>query len=260
MVLKSGSAAALLAIAALSGAAEQGTPPPPAVSYDEHVSAGGVPPPAGELRNPYAGNAETAKAGERLFTSINCDGCHGGGGTGFVGPSLADGRWRYGGRDGEVFHSIFYGRPKGMPAYGGAIGSEGTWILVTYLNSLPQPDVVPTQSWIESKDSEPRPNQHEKTADSTPAPMSAPDANRNFDTRLNQYGCTACHAIDSKMLGPAYREIAGKYRTRQDAEQKLMQSVKNGSAGVWSNMPMPPNPGISDADLRGIVKQILALK
>ena len=88
-----------------------------------------------------------AAAGEGLFVTMNCDGCHGGGATGFAAPSLADGRWRYGGADQEVFQSIYYGRPKGMPAFGGLLGSDGVWILVTYLQSLPVPENVPTESW-----------------------------------------------------------------------------------------------------------------
>ena len=63
-----------------------------------------------------------AAAGADLFASMNCDGCHGGGATGFAAPSLADGRWRYGGSEEEIFQSIYYGRPKGMPAFGGARG------------------------------------------------------------------------------------------------------------------------------------------
>ena len=78
---------------------------------------------------------------------MNCDGCHGGGATGWVGPSLVDGRWRYGGSDGEIYLSIFYGRPRGMPAYGGILSREPIWKIVTYLRSQPQPGDVPTESW-----------------------------------------------------------------------------------------------------------------
>jgi cytochrome c oxidase cbb3-type subunit 3 len=60
---------------------------------------------------------------------------------------LADGRWRYGGRDEEIFSSIFYGRPKGMPAFGGVIGQDGIWLLVAYLKALPKPYLMPTESW-----------------------------------------------------------------------------------------------------------------
>src|SRR5207302_11083432 len=52
-------------------------------------------------------------------------GCHGGAASGFIGPDLADGRWRYGGSDAEVFSSIYYGRPKGTPAFGGVLGPRG---------------------------------------------------------------------------------------------------------------------------------------
>jgi cytochrome c oxidase cbb3-type subunit 3 len=78
---------------------------------------------------------------------MNCDGCHGGGGVGFVGPSLVDGRWRYGADDGALFRSIFYGRPRGMPAYGGLLSDVTVWQLVTYMRTQPVPGVVPTVAW-----------------------------------------------------------------------------------------------------------------
>lgn len=120
---------------------------PPSVRYDQHISAGGAAPPGDSLRNPYAGQPKSATEGEKLFASMNCDGCHGGGATGWVGPSLSDGRWRYGGADGAIFQSIYYGRPKGMPAFGGLLAPEIVWKLVSYLRSLPTPKAVPTQTW-----------------------------------------------------------------------------------------------------------------
>ncbi len=120
---------------------------PPAVAYAAHVAAGGNVPPGGTLHNPHDGDAAVAKNGALLFTTMNCDGCHGPDAAGAVGPNLGDKRWRYGGADAEVFMSIYYGRPKGMPAFGGALGAEGVWTLVTYLRSLPLPQNLPTQSW-----------------------------------------------------------------------------------------------------------------
>ena len=122
-------------------------PAPPSVRYDAHVSAGGIAPAAVTLVNPFARDQDSAAEGARLFGTMNCDGCHGGGALGWVGPSLVDGRWRYGGEDGAVFHSIFYGRPRGMPAYGGILSADAIWKLVTYLRSQPVPEGVPTQSW-----------------------------------------------------------------------------------------------------------------
>jgi cytochrome c oxidase cbb3-type subunit III len=144
----------LLAAAGLVGCGHEASAPapqasaaPPATPYEAHLAAGGVAPPGGALRNPHPGDAAIVKNGALLFTTMNCDGCHGGDASGWVGPNLADGRWRYGGADEEVFNSIYYGRPKGMPAFGGALGAEGVWTLVTYLRSLKVPEDVPTESW-----------------------------------------------------------------------------------------------------------------
>jgi cytochrome c oxidase cbb3-type subunit 3 len=87
-----------------------------------------------------------AATGTDLFASMNCNGCDGDGATGFAAPSLADGRWRYGDSEQAIFQSIYYGRPKGMPAFGGLVGTDGIWILVTYLKSLPVSDNK-TESW-----------------------------------------------------------------------------------------------------------------
>ena len=78
---------------------------------------------------------------------MNCDGCHSTSGEGFQAPSLITGRWRYGGTDAAVFETIFYGRPRGMPAFGGVLPPELTWKLVTFLRSVSPPKAVPTQSW-----------------------------------------------------------------------------------------------------------------
>jgi len=121
----------------------------PAVRYEAHVVAGTVAPSGAELTNPHNADPAVAKKGALLFTAMNCDGCHGGDASGWVGPSLSDGRWRYGGADSEVFNSIYFGRPKGMPAFGGTVGVDGVWTLITYIRSLPVPPTVPTQSWQE---------------------------------------------------------------------------------------------------------------
>ena len=120
---------------------------PPSVRYDAHVNAGGVAPQAGRLENPFKVDKQSAADGGQLFSAMNCDGCHGGGAAGGEGPNLADGRWRYGGADGAVFQSIYFGRPRGMPAYGGILPPAGVWKLVSYLRSLPIPEDVPTESW-----------------------------------------------------------------------------------------------------------------
>jgi cytochrome c oxidase cbb3-type subunit III len=135
------------AAAPVAGEAPQTAAAPPAIVYEAHVAAGGIAPPGAQLRNPHEGDPAVAKSGALLFTAMNCDGCHGGDAAGWVGPNLGDGRWRYGGAPDEIFTSIYYGRPKGMPAFGGALGPEGVWTLVTYLKSLPVPAGEATESW-----------------------------------------------------------------------------------------------------------------
>lgn len=124
---------------------------PPAIVYASHLAAGGNVPPAGLFTNPLAQDTSAARNGGQLFATMNCDGCHGVDGSGWVGPSFLDGRWRYGGEDAEIFMSIYYGRPHGMPAYGGSLGTQGVWSLVTYLKSLPVPEGIATESWENDK-------------------------------------------------------------------------------------------------------------
>src|SRR4051812_14471533 len=106
----------LLLTATTLGSAQRSAPP--SIIYGQHIPVGGNQPPGDSLKNPLKGDAKAAEDGGKMFAAFNCDGCHAGGAVGFVGPSLADGRWRYGGSDGQVYYSIFYGRPKGMPAWG----------------------------------------------------------------------------------------------------------------------------------------------
>jgi cytochrome c len=74
-----------------------------------------------------------------------------------------------------------------------------------------------------------------------------------------KYNCQACHAVDKKIVGPSYKEIAAKYAGDSGAPGKLEQKVKNGGSGVWGAIPMPPN-NVPDADLKALVEWILAAK
>ena len=144
-----GRAGGVVMLVAGVGACGKATTPavPPTVLSEANVLAGGAAPPSGTLKNPFGSDSASASAGDQVFGAMNCDGCHGGGATGFVGPSLVDGRWRYGGSDGEIYLSIYSGRPRGMPAYGGILSADAIWKIVSYLRSQPQPASVPTESW-----------------------------------------------------------------------------------------------------------------
>ena len=73
-----------------------------------------------------------------------------------------------------------------------------------------------------------------------------------------KYNCTACHAVDKKLVGPAYQDVAKKYAGDKSAEAKLIEKVKKGGSGVWGPVPMPPNPTVPDADVKALVEWILA--
>ncbi|HET7527857.1 MAG TPA: c-type cytochrome [Burkholderiaceae bacterium] len=75
---------------------------------------------------------------------------------------------------------------------------------------------------------------------------------------MNTAGCMACHAPDKKVIGPAFKEIAAKYKG-QDVVAKLMDKVRKGGSGVYGPVPMAPNPPekINDADLKAAIEFIL---
>ncbi|NBO10536.1 MAG: cytochrome C [Methylophilaceae bacterium] len=72
-------------------------------------------------------------------------------------------------------------------------------------------------------------------------------------------GCLACHSVDAKVVGPAYKDVAAKYKGK-DMEAKLIEKVKKGGSGVWGPIPMPANsPQVKDEDIKTIVHWVLSL-
>jgi cytochrome c len=72
-----------------------------------------------------------------------------------------------------------------------------------------------------------------------------------------KHNCLACHSIDKKSVGPAYKEIAKKYKGQAGIETKLAEKVKKGGQGVWGPVPMPPNAAVPDADIKTLVDWLL---
>lgn len=70
--------------------------------------------------------------------------------------------------------------------------------------------------------------------------------------------CMGCHAVDKKLVGPSYQDVAAKYKGNKGAAATLVAKVKAGGAGVWGQIPMPAHPGMSDADTKIVVDWILA--
>ena len=93
------------------------------------------------VRNPYEGDKRAIATGGQLFVAYNCLDCHGAEGSGAMGPSFQDGRWQFGGSPGEVFESIYQGRPDGMPSWGGRITNDQIWMLTAYVRSLSSKDL-----------------------------------------------------------------------------------------------------------------------
>ncbi|CAG0124500.1 sulfur-oxidizing protein SoxX [Rhodocyclaceae bacterium] len=73
--------------------------------------------------------------------------------------------------------------------------------------------------------------------------------------------CMSCHTISARSMGPAFRDVAARYRGDKGAQATLEKKVRSGGAGVWGKMPMPATANsVSDSDIRTIVKWVLSLK
>jgi len=70
--------------------------------------------------------------------------------------------------------------------------------------------------------------------------------------------CMGCHAIDRKLVGPSFQQIAARYKNDPGAQAKLEGKVRNGGSGVWGAIPMPSHPRMSDADVHAVVAWVLA--
>ena len=71
--------------------------------------------------------------------------------------------------------------------------------------------------------------------------------------------CLACHKVDVKLVGPAFQEIAAKYKGDAAAAENLATKVKEGGDGAWGQIPMPPNPQVSDDEAKTLVEWIMSL-
>lgn len=132
----------------------QKTPPRPGnqptyfVEHPDHIQPG-LPQTSrfSSITNPYEGNAQRIAEGAKLFIAYNCMDCHGADGSGAMGPSFQDSRWHFGGTAGDVFQSIYEGRPEGMPSWGGRIADDQIWRLVAYVSTLSKGHSVTTENF-----------------------------------------------------------------------------------------------------------------
>ena len=117
---------AALATLALTGCTREARDFRPAPPFSDRV----------RFEEDYQKNAYALSEGKRLFQAFNCNGCHGNGGGGGIGPPLMDDTWVYGAEPGQVFQTVHDGRPNGMPAFGGKLPDGQIWQLVAYVRSL----------------------------------------------------------------------------------------------------------------------------
>ncbi len=72
--------------------------------------------------------------------------------------------------------------------------------------------------------------------------------------------CMACHAVDKKLVGPSYKDVAAKYAGQKDAVDKLAGKIMKGGSGVWGPVPMPANPQVNEADAKKLAAWVMSLK
>jgi cytochrome c551/c552 len=84
------------------------------------------------------------------------------------------------------------------------------------------------------------------------------DSNSQAQTLLASNGCLGCHSLKEKIVGPAYHDVAAKYKAQADALSKVEASIRGGGAGRWGPVPMPPFQNLSPAQLKTLAEFVLA--
>ena len=89
---------------------------------------------------------------------------------------------------------------------------------------------------------------------------SASNAALASEQLAKEKNCLACHAVDNKVVGPAYKDVAAKYKGDKSSEAKLATKIQKGGSGVWGQIPMPANPQVSEAEAKKLAQWVLSLK
>lgn len=123
-----------------------------------------------------------------------------------------------------------------------------------------KPSAKTTKSESNSKKSEKKEGKEAKGAKKEADEAKAEKVDSAAALALAQkHACMTCHAVDKKLVGPAFKDVAAKYKGDKTAEAKLIEKVKKGGSGVWGAIPMPPNAQVSDADVKTMVTWVLSL-
>jgi cytochrome c5 len=237
--------------------------------------------PVGEVTLVAAGAPQTSVTGEKVYQDV-CKVCHE---AGLVGaPKLGDkAAWAPRIKRGidALYTNAIKGTDKGMPPKGGNrdLADIEVQRAVVYMANRsgasfkePPAPAAPATAAAPSgaaavAAAAPAVAPAATAATATPAAATAAPAKpgapldlKAAEALMQKDGCAACHGIDKKIVGPSYVEVAAKYKGDAGANAKLTQKVKAGGAGVWGQIPMPPNPQVPDDDIKALVNWILALK
>jgi cytochrome c5 len=255
----------------------------PAGSKDAEVGVLNRIKPVGEVALVDASNAPGTMSGEQVYQTV-CKTCHE---TGLVGaPKLGDkAAWAPRIKKGiaALYADALKGTAKGMPPKGGNTDLADVEVQrgVVYMAnrsgaSFKEPAAPPVSASTAvapgagAAPAAAAPAAAPVAAAATPPAAAAPSTPatkagapldlKSGEAMMQKDGCTACHAVDKKIVGPAYYDVAAKYKGDAAAAAKLAQKVKAGGAGVWGPIPMPPNPKVPDEDITALVSWILTLK
>ena len=234
--------------------------------------------PVGEVTLAGAGGARASMSGEQVFQAV-CKTCHEAGiaGAPKVGDKAAWAASIKKGYDTLVQHALngFQEPGKVMPPRGGNPDLSDVEVeraLVYMANRSGANFKEPAESAATAGAAASTPATPPATpsvavaatANAAAAPPAAAKAGAPLDLQSGQammqkYGCAGCHAVDKPLVGPAYSQVAAKYRGDTTAAAKLEQKVKAGGSGVWGAVPMPPNAAVPDPDIKALVSWILTL-
>jgi cytochrome c5 len=219
--------------------------------------------PVGEVTLAQATGPKGNMSGEQVYQSV-CKTCHEAGVAGA--PKFGDNAaWAPRLKQGvdTLYDHAVKGTAKGMPAKGGNSDLADVEVQRAVV-------FIANHSGASFKEP-PSPAAATPAAGTPPAapgaapPQQAAKAGAPLDmasgtAMMQKHGCSACHAVDKKIVGPAYQDVAAKYKGDKDAPAKLAQKVKAGGTGAWGQIPMPPNAAVPDEDVKALVNWILTLK
>jgi cytochrome c5 len=227
--------------------------------------------PVGEVTLADASAPKGNMTGEQVYQAV-CKTCHEAGlaGAPKIGDKTAWATRLKQGADQLYAHAIG-GTAKGMPPKGGNADLADVEVQrgVVYMANrsgasfkepLAPAGPAPAAASAPVAASAPSPGSAPQSAAARASKPGAPLDVAGGQALMQKDGCAACHAIDKKVVGPAYQDVAAKYKDDKGAAAKLAQKVKAGGSGVWGQVPMPPNAAVSDDDIKSLVAWILSLK